>query len=713
MSNELEDTRSDNDEPTALRQDEADEALLRKLGKWERDARTHSSKWREEARQWYDLVSGEQWLEQDKVALLEQMRQPIVFNRTAPMVDAVVGAEILNRQETHFIPRQVGRVQVSEILTAANDWARQQSDAEDEESDAFSDSVICGMGWTETYMDYSEETAGLIMIGRTDPLEMGWDPTAKKRNITDRRYHFRRKGFERVELKAKFPKKYDQIVNVLDGRAQDEDDVGLDHRPPYDLYKDDDAGTGQRPSRLVYVTQYQWWELEDAYSIVDPSTGQQTALDPQKYAASVKLMLSHGMQPMKSAKVQRKVYYEAFVSNGVLLSKRTLPCGFTFQCITGKRDRNKNTWYGMVKAMCDPQRWANKWLSQILHIINTNAKGGLIYESGVFANPQKAIDEWSRPDSMVEVKSGALVSGKLQPKQAPQYPQGLDRLMTFALESMPQVTGINLEMLGLVQHEQAGVLEQQRKRAGYSILAVYFDALRRYRKLQGRVMLHYIQEYISDGRLIRVQHESGMEQYVPLVRQQGAIQYDVIVDDAPMSENQKDIVWGMLMQLMPVMKDAALPPQIWAEFVKYSPLPSALSTKISTAITQPDPKQQQMAEAHSQLELAGLQADVASKQAKANLDNARAHKEGSGADQQGATPQDYAAAQATMQDSEGQRMKDMSQTALNLAKAKRETAETAILPMRAMHEMALAQQESRQRNDIAVMKAKQRPASET
>lgn len=654
--------------------DESDEDLVARLSQWASQSRQHSSKWREGAREDYNLVAGEQWAEEDKAALLEQMRQPITFNRTAPMVDAVTGAEILNRQEVHYVPRQMGRVQVSEILTAADQWAREQTDAEDEESDTFQDCIVSGMGWTETYMDYTDDPAGLIKIGRVDPLEMGWDPSAKQRNITDRRYHFRRKGFEKAEIKARFRDKAEQVLNVIDQQSSNEDDTDLDHRPPYDLYKDSDAGNGSAPSRLVYVTHFQWWELEPGYAVKDPTTGEVTALSEKQYKASVKLMLQNGMQPMQAAKTDRKVYYEAFYTNRVLLSRRELKCGWTFHCVTGKRDRNRNTWYGIVRAMRDPQRWANKWMSQILHILNSNAKGGLMYETGAFVNPSKALEEWSRPDSLTELKNGAL--SKVMPKPPAIFPAGHEKMLEFAVDSMPQVTGINMELLGLVQREQAGVLEQQRKRSGYAILAIYFDSLRRYRKLQGRTMLHFIQEYISDGRLIRVQHEEGYEQYVPLTRQHGVSTYDVIVDDAPMSQNQKDLVWGMLMQLMPILKDAGLPPTVWAELVKYSPLPSVLSEKMAKAITDPPSQEEQAKRAEIEgLQKAGAQADVAVKQSTAQLNAARAQKEMQPQGAQGNPMLDQAEAEAKRAEVEGLNMVHQSNAMLNIAKAKREEQE--------------------------------------
>src|SRR5262245_29894489 len=127
--------------------DPDDETLLRRLKKWERLAKDHWSKWREEARQAFDFVAGHQWSADDKAALLDQMRQPVTFNRIGPMVDAVQGAEVLNRQEVRYSPRQMGAVQVNEIITTADEWARDLADTADEESDAFADLIISVRGW--------------------------------------------------------------------------------------------------------------------------------------------------------------------------------------------------------------------------------------------------------------------------------------------------------------------------------------------------------------------------------------------------------------------------------------------------------------------------------------------------------------------------------------------------------------------------------------
>lgn len=663
-----------------------EEDLLRRLKMWERQARQHSSTWRKDARMWYDLVSGEQWEERDKVALLDTMRQPIVFNRIAPTIDAVAGAEILNRQDVSYFPRKVGKVQAAEIFGAADDWARQQCDAEDEESDTFTDAIICGMGWTETRMDYADNPEGMISIGRVDPMEMWWDPNAKKRNITDRRYHYRRKGFDRDEFKMMFPGKYEQVLSA-NNSPDGNDDMGEDFRPPFDKYRDgtgnDNEGSG---GKLVFVEHWQWWEMEDGFTVQVPPNeanpmGGVKSMSADEYKPLVMQSLMQGQQPPQAMKSQRKAYYECFKTGNVIVREpRRLDCQcFTFHCVTGKRDRNKNTWYGIVKALNDPQKWANKWLSQILHIINTNAKGGLIYEEGVFKNPTKAMQEWARPDSLTEVARGGLE--RLKEKPPGQFPNGHEKLLEFAITSMPQISGVNMELLGLVERDQPGVLEQQRKKSGYAILAVYFDSLRRYRKLQGRTMLHYIQNYISDGRLVKIVGGDGLEQYVPLVRQHDSVEYDVVVDEAPMSQNQKDAVWGMLIQMMPMLQKQPIPGQVWAELLKYSPLPSTISSKISQALTQPNPQQDQAA----QLEMAKKSAEVKKDESTAMLNMARAHKQGMPDPQQpqapGADPYaEQMSAQADVVKAHSDAKLKEAQTIAAFAKARKDDMETQLMP---------------------------------
>ena len=144
--------------------------------------RTHVSKWREEAREAFDMYAGKQWNEADVAKLTEQQRVPVTFNRTAILIDAVIGYEVNNRQETRYVPRTPGDAKVNELLTEAARYFRDNCDAEFEESDAFRDMAICGMGWTNDRITDERNPDYDLVRDRVDPLRLLWDPSSRKPN---------------------------------------------------------------------------------------------------------------------------------------------------------------------------------------------------------------------------------------------------------------------------------------------------------------------------------------------------------------------------------------------------------------------------------------------------------------------------------------------------------------------------------------------------
>ena len=167
--------------------------------------------------------------------------------------------------------------------------------------------------------------------------------------------------------------------------------------------------------------------------------------------------------------------------------------------------------------MRDPQKWANKWLSQTLHILNASAKGGILAETDAFEDQRQAEDSYARPEAITWMRRGALSGpggSKFAPKPTAQFPAGYFSLMEFGISSIRDVTGINLELLGMRDVNQPGILEAQRKQAAMTVLATLFDSLRRFRKRIGRVRLYLIQNYLADGRLIRIDDFTATEPFL-------------------------------------------------------------------------------------------------------------------------------------------------------------------------------------------------------
>lgn len=630
----MQDSRNDN---VVLNQSIDDQELVQKISQHIEDSNNHLNNWIKESQDSYDFYSGKQWTDEDIGMLKEQDRVAVVFNRVARVVNAVAGFELQNRQEVRYYPREQGDAIYNDILTGAAEWARDNCDAEDEESEAFIDSLITGMGWTETRIDYDLSPDGQIVIDRVDPLEMRFDPSSKKRNIDDAKWCARIKRFTKDEFEEYWP---DVDIQYISTRLDVYENVDQPHNA------DDAWEYGSRAEQPYYkkskpyaVVQYQWWEREPYYRVLSPNNNV-VSLDISKFNKikdNPEMMVSLGIDPynFKYVKQHRRIYKQAFTIGGILLEKGKTPCNhFTFKCVTGMRDRNTNYWHGIVHLMLDPQRWANKWLSQIQHILNTNSKNSIGYETGAIANPRHFEEEWARPGSTIEFNPGGLQ--KILQFDGARYPDGLDRLLQYALSSINDVVGISDEIMGTTGRFQAGYLEVERKRSTVMVLSIFFDSLRRYRKEQGRVLAEMIQKYISDGRLIRIVGENGRK-YVPLMRENLNFEYDVIIDEAPSSTNAKERTFSVLSQIMPQLLQAGIP--IPPELLEYTPLPQTLIDKwkqyINSAAEDPSKDQikaMQMMKAQldiekQQIENQKMTAEISETMTQSTLNQAKAAKE--------------------------------------------------------------------------------------
>ncbi len=582
-------------------------------------------KWREAAEDEYAFRDGHQWTEEEKAALQESSRVPVVFNRVQVIIASVSGSEINNRTEVRFIPREIGDAKPNEVLTAGAQWFRDEANAEDEESQAFDDSLVCGIGATETLLDYTVDSDGAPRVVRIDPLEMCWDAHAHRKGLQDATRCARVRQIPLAEAREMFPDADEAELHAdwIDKVDEDKEHVNLIG----DQYKSGRKEADGAGKSTVTVVQAQWRERVRSVEYVDPQDGQRKEMpkaDWDKLAKVVPVDVAIPNRP-----VTRYVWKQAFLGkSGFLLENQPCKDACTFKFITGNYDRKEKRFYGLLRVMMDPQKYANKWLSQTLHIINANSKGGVMYEEGAVEDARAFEEGWAAADSAVQVRNGALTAGRIQPKPQVQMPAALMQLTQFAISTIRDTSGVSLELMGMAERQQAGVLEYQRRQASMTTLATYFDALRFYRKMQGEVILSFLRDHIAPtGRLVRIMKE-GMEQYVPLAVETGTRKYDVIVDDSPAAPNEKERTWAVLQDLMPVMQGAGMGLEDWADVIEYSPLPSSFAEKLRAKALeqknnpQPDPAQQM-----AQVEMQKTMSEAQENEAQAMLYTVKAQKE--------------------------------------------------------------------------------------
>jgi hypothetical protein len=111
-------------------------------------------------------------------------------------------------------------------------------------------------------------------------------------------------------------------------------------------------------------------------------------------------------------------------------------------------------------------------------------------------------------------------------------------------------------------------------------------------------------------------------QAVPLIRDLCLGEYDVVIDDAPTSPNQKEASWAVIAPMLPMFKDElASNPKLLISLLEYSPLPSKVVQTLTQLLNQPpSPEQQQAAQFAVQKVVAAINKD----QSTAEMQNAKA-----------------------------------------------------------------------------------------
>ena len=579
----------------------------------QQDWRAQAS-FREDAEEEYNFVDGHQWTDQEKADLEANQRAPIVFNRCATVIASVAGSEINNRTEVRYIPREIGDVKTNEVLTAGAEWFRDQAHAEDEESQAFRDLLICGLGWTETKMDFEEDPEGEPTIERIDPLEMFFDCHAHRRGLTDASRIGRVHSLPLAEAREMFPSADDADLDAdwLDKAS----DPATEWNIVGDEYTDGNSEDGS-PRDTVTVVQIQWRERVRKVEYVEPTTGERAEMGQEEFDRVQKMI----PVPIPHRRINRRVWRQAFIGKTVLKESQPDPSGSTFTAMTGHWDRKDRRFYGLLRSMKDPQKFANKWLSQTLHIINTNAKGGVMAEVGAVSDVREFEESWAAADSVSWLSNGGME--RIREKGGPQMPSALMQLTEFAISSIRDVSGVSLELMGMREANQPGVLEYQRRQSAMTTLAGLFDSLRYYRKRQGGTILHFLREHIAPtGRLVRLVKE-GQQQYVPLAMDDGTVKYDVIVDDAPSAPNEKEKAWSVIEAMMPMLQNAGLGMEDWADILEYSPLPSSFAEKVREKA---ESQKKQGPNPAQRLEQAKVKSEIAENEANARLDQVKAQQ---------------------------------------------------------------------------------------
>lgn len=150
-----------------------------KFRQWFREAVDAAADWRDEAREDYEFVAGKQWTDDDKDVLEASGRPAITINRIKPLINVLSGYQRLNRYDIDFLPRTSDDINICQVRKGITKYILDECGYDGEESAAFLDAAIGGLGWLEVGYKFRDDMLdGEAFVKREDPFGVYVDPEA-------------------------------------------------------------------------------------------------------------------------------------------------------------------------------------------------------------------------------------------------------------------------------------------------------------------------------------------------------------------------------------------------------------------------------------------------------------------------------------------------------------------------------------------------------
>lgn len=583
-------------------QDAPESDIARKVMKDVQDDRSMVNAWRGLAKTDFAYYNDHQWDDVDRLRMEQQKRPALVFNRIKCVVNAVSGLERLNRMEVRFVTRAIDSStdedMTGDLATEAREAALDLCGGEQQRSRAILDTAIGGMGWVSVSMSYEKDIDGRLALERFDPFEAGWDCNAVAENLSDATHVWRERKIGRKLFKKLWG---DAKLGMIDASTSDWDERSVGK---YELVTPYYSRQNERANPIVNnwgatsgsipVIQYQWRDYVPVYRFLDPQNPDQlTELDEKAWTGLQRKYELLGQPAPAAVKQMKPVYKQVHVARGVQLDEEVILPGnyFSLLCITGQYDTETKTWYGIVRPLKDAQNTRNKSISNALNFSITNAKGGVMYKTGAFADPLAAKNQWAQSNAWIEVNDSANIGQDIVPRVPTQTPPELQTFFAVSTAEIAGISGINDDVIGIAQGDTPSPTTAKRVQQALAVLGWFFDAISAHMKTEARVTLEFIREFWTRGQLITVGgHVNG--KVIPLFRDGLPLDYELVLDESiKHNPNLKAQIWNDLQQVLPAMMRFGYG-QFVLEALKFSPLPAQLVERMQKLAQQSPPQQQ-------------------------------------------------------------------------------------------------------------------------
>ena len=465
-------------------------------------------KFRDEAIKNIGYFTGEDqgWDDQGARATLEGEGRPaLTLNRTHPIIRLICGARPMAK--VTYLPTEQGKEQTAAVLSSCKDHVDDDNKWEFKEDDALFRALVLKRAIVELRPDYSHDPRGEIDLHLVNSNDVYLDPDSEERDRSDQQRMIVVKNVSKEEAIRTFPGKKAEIENLVGYIVNGTNSQSRDTNP-VDGYADSQADYYQGDSKKLSLIYYWYKTYEKATKIVDVVTGKVNDSPLKKDKAEQKIAEVGGSERFRVLEREftrvnwmvfsHDIEFERGVNPWERQDRQNTKLAENFPFIIEELDRIV---FGLQQYLIDfmfmlrdPQKYHNKLASSILHIINTQAKGGYDYENGSIsaANKKKLEESGSKPGVNIEWETGALSGNKVKARQPGVMPQAEMATAETMSRELLDISGVEslISTKSLGKNASGKALDIKTQQGGNIISWIY-----RYHSF----FMHQLAEYERDA----------------------------------------------------------------------------------------------------------------------------------------------------------------------------------------------------------------------
>ena len=508
-------------------------------------------------------------------------RAILSINHIQAPLDLMSGYQRANRVDMKAVPQGGEDVEDARTMSWFLKYAQDKLELQDLESEMFDEGNITGMDAAKIGIEYTGErpTNGEITAERLRPgHDLLWDPFWRKYSLQDCRYILEFKWAFLEDLVAEYPDHeadlraavgaLDAVFRSFRGEGKGSSRTGADNygyvrqHPVQDIQAEANFYNAGEQQLLVVEVWYQVYYAK--YSVFDVTTGKVTFVDTKAEADA--LIQGDPEHLQLHRQEQRKVRMGTVIPATYHVmeeDKKPFPNDDeSYPYVAYFYKRKRNTIYGLVRNMKDPQRFENKRISNAMDLMQNYSNPRRTVPKGALRDPQILSD--LSDDSVIVYDKEKGEPGFYAPNVTDLAAAHLE-LATYMKQNMREIPGINAELLGDKQEAGlSGVAMARRQQQGQIISTGAFDHIRRTRKLMAQRMARRIQQVstvedqvlltndlgeqvpvflnpswlpkvgkLSTDEIRRLAQEHGADAKARVLRDPSSLKYDIVLDEAP------------------------------------------------------------------------------------------------------------------------------------------------------------------------------------